>query len=182
MKKLLLPMLLLGLSAVLIVSCQKEELEIKEVSDAPVAAEERGVGPAVDLEIVGYGSIITGTTTVCTGAPLPNISCAGGQRFFTAIIAIRINGPDDLPPGTIMVLWADLTTNSQQQTIVTHQGIPAGTSIRASRPYFVGPCDCPPPFTPFVHSFMAFVDPGNCIPETNEANNRSPQYDTCDGC
>lgn len=172
------------LACLLLVSCNKEEYELTPQAQIEDQIQER-VAPLPDLTIPIYGSLIPTTTTLC-GPTLPNVSCANGQRLWTAIVVVRNNGAGDLPAGgTLTIRWVDLNgtppSNTQDQTI-TNPGIAAGSSIRVQRPYYMGPCDCVPPFTPFTHSFMAGVDPMNNILEANEANNRSPQFDVCDGC
>ena len=117
------------------------------------------------------------------GPVLPNVGCNGpGGHGFQATIIVANIGNRDLPPGTLQINWVDLTLNQNQAQQATHPGIPAGQSLRFSRNYFLGPCDCVPPYTPFTHSFMAGVNGNGAIPESNYANNRSPQFDTCDGC
>lgn len=176
------------LACLFLVSCNKEEYEIAPQEQAQQLEEDQvqlRAGGQPDLIISAYGSNIPTTTTLC-GPTLPNVSCAGGTRFWTAIVAVQNIGTADLPAGgTLTVRWVDLNgtppSNTQDQTI-SNPGIPVGTSIRVQRPYFMGPCDCVPPFTAFTHSFIAGVDPMNTIPELSEANNRSPQFDVCDGC
>ncbi|MEM1320055.1 MAG: hypothetical protein AAGG75_07330 [Bacteroidota bacterium] len=139
-------------------------------------------GPAADLIIGAYTTNIAPTTTRC-GGTLPDISCCGGQRGFTATIRIDNIGTLGLAPGRFKVLWIDLFNGSTQEQVVNHGGIPAGGSIFVSRPYFVGPCDVTNPgeCAFFIHPFAAFVDSSNVVTESNESNNRSRPYNTCDG-
>jgi len=181
MKSKILLFSCLFLASLVLVSCNKGDYELTsedliETKVAPVPA------ALPDLTLPKYATNISTTTTLC-GPVLPNVSCAGGQRSFTATVAIANRGPGDLPAGgTITVRWMDLNSGQFQDQLIPNPGIRAGKSIRASRPYWMGPCDCVPPFTAFTHSFMATVDPLNVIPETAQDNNQSPQYDTCDGC
>lgn len=138
--------------------------------------------PAVDLTIASYTTNIAGTTTGC-GGNLPDVSCLG-QRNFMATVVVVNNGPGALGAGNLSVAWTDVTpagSSTQVQTI-PHGGIAAGGTLTFTRPYYMGPCGCPPPFTYYSHTFSALVDPGNAIPETNETNNGSPVYAACDGC
>ncbi len=177
----------LFLLAIAFVSCNKEELDV-ELAPQDHTAEEapqlRAAALALpDLVIPRIGSDISTTTTIC-GPVLPNISCMGGDRFFKISVLVKNIGPRDLPPGSFEVLWYDVTggfpLNPNQ--LVNHNGIASGQTIRVTRPIYVGPCDCAPPFTSFTHTYQAQVDPTNQIPEVSDGNNRSPQYDTCDGC
>jgi len=180
MKNKILLFSCLLLASLVLVSCNKDENQLT----AEDLAENR-VGPLPDLTIPVYTTNLPAplTTTLC-GPELPNISCAGGNRGFMATIPIVNQGPGDLAAGgSITVRWFDLNNPLQfQDQIIPNPGIPAGTSIRVTRGYSFGPCDCAPPFTSFTHTFLAFVDPTNAIQEVSEGNNRSPQYATCDGC
>ena len=169
-----------------LVSCNKENLELEPVETAQTESDEiqmRGGGPLPDLVIPAFGSNISSTTTIC-GPTLPNISCMGGDRQFTATIVVSNIGAGDVAPGSFRVRWVDVTNGQvlNPDQLVNHNGIPAGTSIRVNRPIFVGPCDCPPPFMSFTHTYQAFVDINNDVVEAVEGNNRSPLFDTCDGC
>ena len=173
---------LLCLLAVAFVSCNKEEMDVEpQLEQSDDLQAKAALLP--DLVIPSFGSDISSTTTLC-GPVLPNISCMGGDRQFFAIIIIANNGPGDLPPGSFKVLWYDVTNSHRffPDQLVNHNGIRAGQSIRVQRPIWVGPCDCVPPFTPFTHTYQAFVDIDNQVAENNETNNRSPLFDACDGC
>ncbi len=178
MKSKILLFSCLLLASLLMVSCNKDDNQWTSED-----LTENKVAPLPDLIISAYGSNIPTKTTIC-GPSLPNVSCAGGNRSFIATVAVANRGQGDLAPGgTITIRWVDLSNPSQfQDQIVPNPGIPAGNSIRVSRPYWMGPCGCVPPFTSFTHSFMAAVDPLNLIQESAQDNNRSPQFDTCDGC
>ncbi len=177
MKNKILLFACLFLASLVMVSCNKDEGQLT----AEDLQEDR-TAPLPDLTIPIYGSNIPTTTTLC-GPVLPNVSCAGGNRGFMATVVVANQGCGDLAPGgTLTVRWADLNSGQTQDQIIPNPGIPAGNSIRVTRPYFMGPCDCPPPFTAFTHSFMAAVNPDNAIAEKSYGNNRSPQFDTCDGC
>jgi len=202
MKKLIFASLLLFGTLLIISSCQKESMDItpeaeltqalniqSDLTDVDADAMVIAVpgGPVVpqllapDLIISNYTTNIASTTTSC-GGTLPNGSCVGGTRFFTATVTIQNIGNRNLPAGNITVRWADLTTGSTQDQTVPHPGIPVGGTFAVSRPYYLGPCDCVPPPTFFTHSFQAMVDPTNVIVELNNGNNRSAVYVICDGC
>ena len=136
---------------------------------------------SLDLVITSYTTNVTATTGSC-GGTLPNVSCFGGQRLFTATVTVTNNGPAALPAGSLQVLWRDLTTASSLTQTVPHGGIPATGSLLVSRSYYMGPCGCVPPPMFLTHSFDAIVDPNNLIPETHNGNNTSPTYTACDGC
>ena len=181
MKRLLYFACSVCLLGLLFISCNKEDLALEPQPPEDELEARQSAGLLPDLVIQAYGSDISSTTTSC-GPTLPNVSCAGGDRQWTAIVSVANIGPGDLFPGTFIIRWVDLTTGSVQDQTVNHNGIRSGSSLRVSRPYFMGPCDCPPPINFFIHSFIAGVDINNQVPETNEGNNRSPQFDTCDGC
>ena len=137
--------------------------------------------PRVDLIVTSYTTTVVPTTTSC-GALLPNVSCVNGQRSFMSTATIQNLGPGTLPAGNISVGWTDLTTGSYQVQTVPHPSISPGATFPVTRPYWMGPCDCVPPPSFFLHGFNAKVDPNNVIPETNENNNVSTTYTACDGC
>ncbi|MEO1627059.1 MAG: hypothetical protein AAFV25_18035 [Bacteroidota bacterium] len=224
MKKILsFATVLLGLTLV-IVSCQKEDLQTQasfpESNSVPSGLElDQNNASLVlpDLTIVAYRTTVTATTTACGIVPIdtgvvtpvgqlreftkrspdampaditpveqecPNVSCAGGQRFFRAFVGVKNIGRAPLPPGELSVEWFDSTpagTFSLVQTI-PHNGIPVDGLLRFSRPYYMGPCDCAPPPFFFKHIFWAVVDPANLIQELSELNNRSENWAACDGC
>ena len=202
MKKLIFTSLLLFGTLLIITSCQKETMDVSPQAELTqgldVQSDLIGVdadamviavpgGPVVpqllapDLIISSFTSNIPTTTTSC-GGTLPNGSCVGGTRFFTATVNIRNIGNRILPAGNVTVRWVDITTGSTQDQTVPHPGIPVGGNFTVSRPYFLGPCDCVPPPTFFTHSFSALVDPANLITELNNGNNNSSIYVICDGC
>ena len=182
MKKSIFSIFTLILFALTVIGCSKDNEPLNETTDENLIIQIIPV-PVVDLTIASYTTNIPNTTTNCGGV-LPNISCNGGTRNFLASVVIVNAGPGNLPAGNLSVDWTAVTpagSSTQRQTI-PHGGIPAGGTITFTRPYYVGPCGCPPPITYFTHSFFAQVDPANAIPETNNNNNTSATYNACDGC
>ena len=181
MKNRILFMLSLAFLVMSVIGCTTDNAIIDESTSEDLIAI-RPV-PTVDLSITSYTTNITPTSTNC-GALLPDVSCAG-QRGFLASVVILNSGPFSLPAGSLSVDWTDVTpagSSTQRQTI-PHGGIAAGGTFTFTRPYWMGPCDCPPPGgNYFTHTFFAQVDPANLIPESNENNNFSISYVACDGC
>ena len=164
------------------IGCTKDNENINEATDENLVIRIKPI-PVVDLIISSYTTNIPSTTSNCGGV-LPNISCNGGVRGFSASVVIVNTGLGNLPAGNLSVDWTDVTpagSSTQRQTI-PHGGIAAGGTFTFTRTYYVGPCGCPPPITYFTHSYFAMVDPANLIPETNETNNTSSTYNACDGC
>jgi len=184
MKNSIISIFSLILFALTVIGCTKDNESINEATDENLIIRIIPIPvPVVDLVISSYTTNIPATTSNCGGV-LPNISCIGGTRNFLASVVIVNTGPGNLPPGSLSVDWTAVNpagSSTQRQTI-PHGGIPAGGTFTFTRPYYVGPCGCPPPITYFTHSFSAIVDPGNAIPETNENNNNSTTYNACDGC
>ncbi len=176
------------LLTLVVISCSRDNDRLDEVPIEATADEDADLliriqpFPVVDLVISSYTTNVGPTTTGCGGV-LPDVSCLG-QRSFTATVTVTNNGPSSLAAGSLSVDWTDTTSagSSTQRQTITHTGIPAGGSITISRPYWMGPCGCVPPFTYFSHTFFAVVDPANLIPETNNNNNTSVTYAACDGC
>lgn len=176
------------LCSLIFISCSRESEVVDQ--DPIEAAPDDGADlfviiqpfPLVDLVIASYTTNVVPTTTGCGGV-LPDVSCLG-QRSFTATVTIVNNGPTALPAGNISVDWTDTTAagSSTQRQTVAHGGIAVGGTLSISRPYWMGPCGCVPPFTYYSHTFFAVVDPANLIPETNNNNNTSATYAACDGC
>ena len=150
------------------------------VMGAPQAIPINPVRLRPDLVITSYSTSVTTISNNC-GTALPDVSCLGGERTFTATVTIRNNGPAPLPAGSFWVRWFDSVGNPQDQ-LVQHNGIPAGGTIQLSRPYWMGPCDCAPPPTTYTRTFWATVDALNQVSEMNEHNNTSPRWTACDGC
>ena len=173
--------------AALITSCQKQELPEPDMaiteSMEPIAAmlhqDTTLPLPKPDLVITKYSSNVTATTTNC-GPTLPDVSCYG-QHSFTAAVTIKNIGMSFLPAGNIQIKWSIVGGSSQIQT-VPNPVIPIGGTMRVSRPYYLGPCDCAPPPVFTITTFRAEVDPNDLIMEKNENNNISPRYVTCNGC
>ena len=191
MKNLIKIIFTLFLLTLVVVACSKESEVIDETTDnaIEIPANEKMPAfiaiqplPVLDLVIASYTTNIVPTTTGCGGV-LPDVSCMG-QRSFMATVVVVNNGPTGLPAGSLSVDWTDTTTagSSTQRQTLTHGSIPAGGTLTFTRPYWMGPCGCVPPFTYFPHTFIAQVDPANLIPETNNNNNFSPTYSACDGC
>lgn len=179
----------LCLLALIVIACSKESEVVNETTDNAIEAPTKDRAfiaiqpfPVLDLVISSYTTNVVPTTTGCGGV-LPDVSCMG-QRSFTATVTVTNNGPSALAAGNISIDWTDTTTagSSTQRQTVPHGGIAAGGSITISRPYWMGPCGCVPPFTYYLHTFFAVVDPANLIPESNNNNNTSATYSACDGC
>ncbi len=123
---------------------------------------------------------VTATTSNC-GPTLPDVSCYG-QHSFTATAIITNIGLVAVPAGTLEIQWK-IDGGSPQIQILNHSGIASGRSVRITRPYYLGPCDCgsPPPmiFQPIVFSVRA--DPNDQIDEQQE-NNNVFRYRACNGC
>ncbi len=178
----------MALVAMIFMGCTAENDTITNSEETNVTSEDDRMliqivpVPRVDLVITSYTTNVAPTTTGCGGV-LPDVSCMG-QRSFMATVTVVNNGPGNLGAGSLSVDWTDVTpagSSTQRQTL-THGGIPAGGTLTFTRPYWMGPCGCVPPFTYFTHTFSALVDPANLIPESNENNNGSPTYVACDGC
>ncbi len=178
MKRLIMFSAFLVLLAFAFVSCNKEELELAPVVEDQPQAMVHFFQP--DLIISSYTTNISTNTNGC-GPSLPNVGC-GGNRSWAATITINNVGPANLPAGPLGLKWTDLTTGVSQNLWVNHGGISSGGSIQVSQNYNLGLCACTTPPNYSTHSFMAEVDPGNQIAESNENNNLSAQYDTCDSC
>ncbi len=173
-------LILASFFCLMICSCADDEVLDKKVLTK--------IGPPSDLIIESYFTDIQFNSTLCTDTMMLTTHCDFGDaaRIFNASVRIRNVGTGALPTGTIEVQWNDLTTGGISFTTVSHGGLPPQASIVASRPYFVGPCDCVQnPSSDgncFIHSYNAYVDPANLISESNEVNNGSEILDTCDGC
>ncbi len=191
MKNLLFSFIALFVMAVVMVSCQKENLNIP-TDDTTAFIDKDFNGPSaivappvppVGLDVpdlsVSVTTNIARFTNSC-GPNLPNVSCsAGGQRVFIAYATVTNNGTGPLPPGTLEIQWTDITNRrvSIPIGIYTHTGIQPNQSIVLPRGYYMGPCAGVPSF--FQHIFFATVDPNNLILEINETNNVSNQYLAC---
>ncbi len=168
-------------------SCQKEEitesLEVAQLEEDLLQTRVKidTVVPIFKPDlVVAIKTNVTAMTNSC-GPTLPDVSCYG-QHSFTATAIVSNIGLGNLPPGTVKVKWT-LNNGSPLTQFLPHNGIPAGTSVRVSRPYYLGPCDCgPPPATYFLATIDAEVDPNDEIDEKKENNNNATPYVAFDGC
>ena len=194
MKKNSLILLCLFSLVAIIISCNQEEIfdAQPEKNTLEEGEQFRIVAPlpyGVDLTIDQYYTDIPSQTDICTpdSLLLPNTHCNGGVRQFNAFVDILNAGTAPLAAGTVVeVQWdEDLWNTSVITQITLTSSLLPGGIVTASRPYYVGPCDCvqiPNPGNCFIHRFWAFVDPQNQISELNENNNASEIYETCSGC
>jgi len=143
-----------------------------------------GGGQAPDL-IVSNIVLNQGlTSTGCTGTPLPFVGCPNG-RSFTATATITNVGTCGIPCNTdISLKWGNGPASTgivydAFNQIVPTQGLLPGGSMTITRPFYMGPCDTPPPQTFQTWLFGAQVDPTMTIAELNEGNNFATPVQAC---
>ncbi|MEL6638430.1 MAG: CARDB domain-containing protein [Bacteroidota bacterium] len=172
------------LGGLLITACEKEVLHPEARMEASSTIQARSaidtiiqLGPDLISRIV---TDVTATTTNC-GPSLPDVSCYG-QHNFTATAIVTNIGEINVPAGTLEIQWR-IDGGSPQLQILNHNGIPAGQSVRITRPFFLGPCDCgaPPPMLFQNIIFTVLADPNDQIAEKKENNNLF-RYRACNGC
>ncbi|MEM8909020.1 MAG: CARDB domain-containing protein [Bacteroidota bacterium] len=161
------------------------EFEIVDPNQATTRMDIPPVALGPDLVIGSFGSTLV-NNGICAipvgGTPLPNATCGGtlgGFKSFTLFIRVVNIGNQAVPPGSFKVSWALSGFPLQGLTIVNHPGIPAGGSIGVSRGWSL-PCPNSFPIGLNTRNFIARVDVGDVVNETNENNNTSRPYTICD--